>query len=178
MSENHKHRNLFLPPSVWSLQLPQIQWLQCLMFMKMTWISCLRGIYPLVNYHSYWTWPCFGHYTWGFSIVMLLYQNPTVPNTFWDCLWSCFLGSKHLLRGYNCSTRGGYPVFKHPHLNKKNAPFPWWANLLLDFSISSADLLTNLADLRTWCIYIIYLRYVCLCVFVCVCVNRLLKINI
>ena len=25
---------------------------------------------------------------------------PTAPNTFWDCIWSVFFGSKHLLREY------------------------------------------------------------------------------
>ena len=32
---------------------------------------------------------------------ILMYIFPIAPNTFWDCIWSCFLGSfKHLLRGY------------------------------------------------------------------------------
>lgn len=32
---------------------------------------------------------------------ILMYIFPIAPNTFWDCIGSCFLGSfKHLLKGY------------------------------------------------------------------------------
>ena len=39
-----------------------------------------NNTYPPVNKHSYWKWPIYGgftHWTWWFSIVMLVYQRVT-----------------------------------------------------------------------------------------------------
>ena len=44
-------------------------------------------------------YPTFAYFNIGTSLLVSVHP-PTAPNTFWDCLWNCFLRSKHLLRGY------------------------------------------------------------------------------